>query len=835
MSTRILSNHIAHIVAAFIATVVVTLQAGCDSVPTQSLPETTTIVRSYTGPAPATSDVQAFMVNVWENLRAGNRCGGCHGAGGQSPMFVRQDDINLAYAEAISLANLNSPADSRFVTKVAGGHNCWEVSNSVCGATMAAYISRWAGVIGASGTTNIDLVAPVVKSVGSSKSFPSDPALFNATVYPLLKLYCSSCHAESSSTPQSPYFASDDLNRAYDAVRSNQKMDLDSPANSRLVVRLRAEFHNCWIHNVPGISDCEASAQDMQNEIAAFSNTLNVTQVDPNLIVSNALNLVDGIVASGGNRHDANAIALYEFKTGSGNTVFDSSGVEPALHLTLSGIEGIDFRWVGGWGVEFAGAKAQGSTSSSRKISEHIKAAGEYSIEAWVTPANVTQEGPARIISYSAGREARNFTLGQTLYTYNFLHRSSTTDGNGEQALSTSDADEDLQATLQHVVATFDPVNGRRFFVNGVFTEDIDRVAAGNVSDWDSSFAFVLGNEVSGDRPWKGALRLVAIHSRALTVTQIKQNFDAGVGEKFFLLFGVSALTGVADSYVMFEVSQFDNYSYLFNKPIFVSLNSGALPNAIPLRAIRLGINGKEATVGQAYRNLDTTLDSSKYIPGTGQVLSSLGTIIPLEKGPQTDEFFLTFEQIGSRLNVVTEPVQLQPAAFSGGEPVSDIGLRTFDEITATMSSLTGISATDTNIRSTFETIKQQLPTVESIGGFLSAHQVAVSQLAIEYCNSLVEDSARRATFFPGFDFSVAANLAFDTTTERDLIVDPIIDRFVGINIASQPNRQDVESELSALISRLTSCTASCDSTRTRSVVKGVCAATLGSASVLLQ
>ena len=835
MSTRVLSSHIVHLVAAFVSAVMVTLQAGCDSVPTESLPATTTNVRSYTGPAPATSDVQAFMVNVWENLRAANRCGGCHVAGGQSPMFARQDDINLAYADAITLANLNSPADSRFVTKVAGGHNCWEVSDSVCGATMAAYISRWAGVIGASGTTTIDLVAPAIKSAGASKSFPSDSTLFSTTVYPLLTQYCSACHAESSSTPQSPYFASDDVDRAYDAVRSNQKIDLDSPGNSRLVVRLRAEFHNCWTHNSPGMSDCDASAQDMQNAITLFSNALVVTQVDPSLIVSNALNLVDGIVASGGNRYDANTIALYEFKTGSGNTVYDTSGVEPALHLTLSGTEGIDFRWVGGWGVEFVGAKAQGSTSSSRKVSEHIKATGEYSIEAWVTPANVTQEGPARIISYSAGRDARNFTLGQTLYTYNFLHRSSTTDGNGEPALSTSDADEDLQATLQHVVATFDPVNGRRFYVNGVFTEDLDGVAAGNVSDWDSSFAFVLGNEVSGDRPWKGALRLVAIHSRALTVTQIKQNFEAGVGEKFYLLFGVSALTGVADSYVMFEVSQFDSYSYLFNKPIFVSLSPNAVLSAIPLRAMRLGINGKEASVGQAYRNLDTALDSSKYIPGTGQVLSSLGTIIPLEKGPQTDEFFLTFEQIGSRLNVVTEPVQLQPAAFSSGDPVSDIGLRTFDEINATMSSLTGISVTDTNIRSTFETIKQQLPTVEGIGGFLSAHQVAVSQLAIEYCNSLIEDSARRAAFFPGFDFSLAANQAFDTTTERDLILDPIIDRFVGINTATQPNRQDVATELSALVTRLSACTSICDATRTRSVVKGVCAATLGSASTLLQ
>ena len=46
---------------------------------------------TYSGPAPATADVQAFKINVWDNLKAGNRCGQCHVEGGQAPQFVRQD------------------------------------------------------------------------------------------------------------------------------------------------------------------------------------------------------------------------------------------------------------------------------------------------------------------------------------------------------------------------------------------------------------------------------------------------------------------------------------------------------------------------------------------------------------------------------------------------------------------------------------------------------------------------------------------------------------------------------------------------------------------------
>jgi hypothetical protein len=55
---------------------------------------------TYSGPAPATADVQSFKISVWDNLKANNRCGQCHTGGGQAPQFVRQDDINLAYAAA---------------------------------------------------------------------------------------------------------------------------------------------------------------------------------------------------------------------------------------------------------------------------------------------------------------------------------------------------------------------------------------------------------------------------------------------------------------------------------------------------------------------------------------------------------------------------------------------------------------------------------------------------------------------------------------------------------------------------------------------------------------
>jgi hypothetical protein len=96
------------------------------------------------------------------------------------------------------------------------------------------------------------------------------------------------------------------------------------------------------------------------------------------------------------------AIALWEFKTGEGPTAYDTSGVDPAIDLSLSG----DVDWFGGWGITINDGKAQGTTAASKKLHDLIKATGEYAIEAWVVPANVTQE-MARIVSYRNQPERR--------------------------------------------------------------------------------------------------------------------------------------------------------------------------------------------------------------------------------------------------------------------------------------------------------------------------------------------------------------------------------------------------------------------------------------------
>ena len=790
--------------------------ASTEGAPNTNIP----VVGVYSGPTAATPDVQKFQDTVWKALRGTNRCGSCHNSGGQSPSFADSDDVNFAYSEALkvingtSVADLITPASSLMVTKVGLGHQCWLTDNSVCADEIETLITAWAATPETS-SKEIELSAPTLRTVDNSKNFPdfSDPAnLFATTVYPVLhdadKGNCVRCHTDQSATKQQPYFAQDNIEAAYAAAK--QKISLTTPSQSRFVLRLcdldqtndpkLCEAHNCWS------GDCEADSLEMKTAIDLFVGNITATQVDPSLVISRAMKLTDGIVSAGGKRHEANVVALWQFKTGSGNIAYDTSGISPAMNLSLTNVN-----WVGGYGIEIAeGGRAQALTTDSKKLHDTIKSTGQFAVEAWIVPNNVAQQDK-NIISYSGGNDERNFTLKQNEYNYEAHLRTSETNTNGTPYLFTEPNDEDAQATQQHVVINYDPANGgRRIFVNGVDTGDIDATTPGNFSNWKDNYPLVLGNEAGAPltdltRQWSGKFRLVAIHNRALTQEQITQNFEAGVGEKFFLLFSVSHLTSVPESYILLEVAQFDSYSYLFNKPTFVSLATNPGPIDIDIKGMRIGINGQEALVGQTFIKLDTN-----KITSSGQVISSMGTVISQDQGVANDDFFLSFEQFGSNTKVYLPAVTPAPAEPVDLDPVSAVGLKTFDEVNASMSELTGVPTTMGTIPATFEKLKQQLPTVEKIDTFVSAHVVGIAQLAFEYCDHLVEDTTLRNSLFGvapysfnGFADNVDTAFGTGLSTQKQAIVNALYDRMIGIpaatlgtGLSNAPTRVEMMTEL---------------------------------------
>jgi hypothetical protein len=809
----------------------------------------TSQANAYTGPAPATADVQAFAVNFWANVRVQNRCGQCHNATtpAQLPNFARSDDVNLAYAQANTVVNLAQPSTSLIVTKVSGGHNCWLADPNACGQILTTWISNWAGATGAASATQVQLVAPPIQSVGQSLNFPGDGGIdYSKTVYTLTSKYCVRCHSSTASaaTMQSPYFADPTLAIAYPAAIP--KIDFtgcipsttgSAPGacgtNSRFYQRLLTDNHNCW-------DNCASDAAQMLAQIQAFAQLLTPANIDPSLVVSKALSLSQGTIASGANRYDADTIAKYEFQTGSGYTAYDTSGIDPAADLTISG----SVLWAGGWGINVgAGGKAQASTSGSAKLYNLIQATGEFSVEAWVAPALVAVD-KSYMVSYSGGDTLRNFTLGQTNQDYDFMLRSSNSDLNGMAQLKTPDTAMLLQASLQHVVLTYDPVNGRQIYVNGVNANVPDPQKGGTISNWDNTFALVLGNEVSGDRSWQGLIKFVAIHSRAMSAAQILQNFNAGVGQRFYMLFNVAAVTGVSQSYIMLTASQYDSYSYLFYQPTFISLDPTVTASnipTIPIQGIRIGINGTVPQVGQAYIPLNTSVSPANYT-AQGAVLSNIGTVIGLQSGPLTDQFFLTFDVLGSHKNVVVEATPTPPPP-APGPVVAQIGVRTFAQVNSTLSQLTGVPTTNSTVNTTYLAVQQQLPANPTLEGFSSSNQIGVAQLAIQYCNVAVNTPALQTTLFG----SALSPTQFKTTAGVNSVTSALAARLLGSGLKSQPAASTLTGpysaatattpgtgELTNLIGELCSDNDCTTTAGTNAVAAAACATAFGSADMLI-
>jgi hypothetical protein len=211
---------------------------------------------------------------------------------------------------------------------------------------------------------------------------------------------------------------------------------------------------------------------------------------------------------------------LYTLDEGTGLLINDVSGVGTPLDLTISGNS---VNWVAG-GLETTSSAVITSVGTATKIIEACKSSNEITIEAWVKPADTSQSGPARIVTLSTNPSYRNFTLGQNSDSYDVRLRTTATSSNGIPSVTSPTGS--LTDSLTHVLYTRDTSGAARIYINGA--ERFNRTVGESFSSWDDGFRLALANELTGDRPWRGQLDLVAIYSRALGPAEVVSNFQAG-------------------------------------------------------------------------------------------------------------------------------------------------------------------------------------------------------------------------------------------------------------------------------------------------------------------
>jgi hypothetical protein len=256
---------------------------------------------------------------------------------------------------------------------------------------------------------------------------------FEATVYPLDQ-YCATATAVVARARSSRIRRRDGLVGGVTTRRS--------PDPSAVVAPARVDFHfgpivrqrlRCW-------------------QIVARETAAGVTGgVDVNGLQSDTRMMLNGTEEVGAERFDTGIIARWDFKEQTGTTAMDTSGVAPAMDLTLEGPS-----LMSAYGIDVTEGRAIATAAASQKLYDRLAdqngGTQTYSVEMWIEPEyDPGRPCPHHQLLGEPG--SRNFMLGQTLYSYDFYNRSSTTNQAGDPKLTTSDDDEDLQATLQHVVA----------------------------------------------------------------------------------------------------------------------------------------------------------------------------------------------------------------------------------------------------------------------------------------------------------------------------------------------------------------------------------------------
>jgi len=124
--------------------------------------------------------------------------------------------------------------------------------------------------------------------------------------------------------------------------------------------------------------------------------------------------LAAALVASDANaqehRINSGLILLFDFEDVKDGIIRDRSGLTPQLDVAIQNKNGVETK---DGAIELKSDTAIKSNEITPRIAATIIRFGQVTLEAWIHPANVSQKGPARILTYSRNSNDRSFTIGQ--------------------------------------------------------------------------------------------------------------------------------------------------------------------------------------------------------------------------------------------------------------------------------------------------------------------------------------------------------------------------------------------------------------------------------------
>jgi len=147
----------------------------------------------------------------------------------------------------------------------------------------------------------------------------------------------------------------------------------------------------------------------------------------------------------------------------------------------------------------------------------------QLAIEVVLRSDKKTQQGPARIVTFSQDENLRNFTLGQDGSDLVLRLRINKRAPNGISSLFPQDPLTQLAIGETVHLAISCRAGALTCWKNGTEVYADENVPALDFSSW-REMHLVIGDEWNGGRPWRGMIARLAIYSRALSATEVTDN-----------------------------------------------------------------------------------------------------------------------------------------------------------------------------------------------------------------------------------------------------------------------------------------------------------------------
>jgi len=159
--------------------------------------------------------------------------------------------------------------------------------------------------------------------------------------------------------------------------------------------------------------------------------------------------------------------------------------------------------------------------SPAPALSQAMAMGEDFSVELAIHPANLVQEGPARIFSIGLTPRSGDLMIGQSGSRLEVRVRTTVTNPDGTRPHVVSE-DGALNGRWQHVAF----VRSQRQHILYINGQERARVEVGGILEsWDPAYPICVGNDHRGGFPWSGSLGTLVIQGRAWTPEEVTARY----------------------------------------------------------------------------------------------------------------------------------------------------------------------------------------------------------------------------------------------------------------------------------------------------------------------